>query len=144
MGREDYYPPFDVIAACAIAVKRRPDRHGYEGRAHSLWFGDAQVEGVYRWYELAFMVTPTIPEGFTVEPFALPPNDPDAASAVLPGMGRRQLAWQPLPFDQGEEERFVERWMAWLAEAAEGTLSRPSRMPEDSGGSYRAARPRTR
>ncbi|MBI4295300.1 MAG: serine/threonine protein kinase [Chloroflexi bacterium] len=138
----DYEPPFDVIAYSAIAARRSRNRHGYEGRAHSLWFCDAQDEGVYRWYELAFMVRPSIPERFTLDPFALPPTAEHAGRALTPVLDIRQLAWQPLPFDQGNEEQFIERWLTWFAAAADGTLSHPSTMPENSGGRYRPPRRR--
>lgn len=135
----DYGPVFDVIACTAIAARKPQDRYSYEGRAHSLWFCDAHDEGVYRWYELAFMVRPLISNRYTLDPFALPPTDEHAAAAFTPVTDVRQVAWQPLPFDQGEEEQFMERWLDWFAAAADGSLSHPSRMPEDSGGRYRRA-----
>ena len=140
----DYEPPFDVVAYTAIAARKPGDRYNYEGRAHSLWFCDAHDEGVYRWYELAFMVGPGIPYGSTLDPFALRPTDEDAAGALAPFMDVRQVAWQPLPFDQGEEEQFIERWLEWLAAAVDGSLSHPSHMPENSGGKYRFPRQRQR
>ncbi len=138
----DYTPPFDVIAYTEIAARKPRDRYGYEGRAHSLWFCDAHDEGVYRWYELAFMVRPMIAQRFTLDPFALLPTDNDAADAFTPVMSIRQIAWQPLPFDQGDEEQFMERWLTWFAAAADGTLSHPSSMPENSGGKFRPCRRR--
>jgi hypothetical protein len=138
----DYEPPFDVIAYTAIAARKPRDRYGYEGRAHSLWFCDAHDEGVYRWYELAFMVFPTVGERFTLDPFALSPTDEYAGRALTPVMDVRQIAWQPIPFDQGDEEQFIERWLGWFAAAADGSLSHPPTMPENSGGRYRASRPR--
>lgn len=140
----DYKPPFEVIAYTAIAVRKPRDRYGYEGRSHSLWYCDAHYEGVYRWYELAFMVRPIIAQRFELDPFALAPIDKDAASTFTPVMGVRQIAWQPLSFDQGDEEQFIERWLTWLAAAADGTLSHPSSMPEESGGKFRPARRRER
>jgi len=140
----DYEPAFDVIAYSAIAARKPRDRYDYEGRAHSLWFCDAHDEGVYRWYELAFMVEPLIPERYTLDPFALSPTDEYAAPAFAPVMDVRRVAWQPLSFDQGEEDQFVERWLEWLAAAADGSLSHPRAMPEESGGKYRFPRPRQR
>ena len=64
----DYEAPFDVIAYSAIAVLRPRDRSGYKGRVHSLWFCDPKEEGVFRWYDLAFMVTPSIPQRFSCDP----------------------------------------------------------------------------
>lgn len=138
----DYEPAFDVIAYTAIAARKPRDRYDYEGRAHSIWFCDAQDESVYRWYELAFMVQPSIPQRYTLDPFALPPTDEHAAAAFTPVMDVRQVAWQPRPFDQGEDEQFIERWLEWFAAAADGSLSHPSTMPENSGGRYRSPRPR--
>lgn len=140
LGAHDYTPPFDVIAYTAISARKPRDRYDYEGRAHSLWYCDAHDEGVYRWYELAFMVSPFIPERGILNPFALPPTDEHAAGAFSPGMHVRQIAWQPLPFDQGNEEQFIERWLTWFAGAVDGSLSLPSHMPEQSGGKFRQAR----
>ena len=137
----DYEPPFDVVAYTAIVARKPPDRYEYEGRAHSLWFCDAQDEGVYRWYELAFMVSPLVAERSTLDPFALAPTNEYAGRALAPIMDVRQVAWQPLPFDQGDEEQFIERWLEWFAAAADGSLSYPSPMPESSGGRYRYPNP---
>ena len=106
----DYEPPFDVIAHSAIAVRKPLDRYSYEGRSHSLWFCDAQEEKVYRWYELAFMVQPLIAQRFTLDPFALPPTDEDAAGSLTPVVTVRQVAWSPEPFDQGNEDQRMEHW----------------------------------
>jgi len=140
----DYLAPFDVIAFATVEARKPRDRYGYEGRAHSLWFCDAQTEGVYRWYELAFMVQPLVPERFSVDPFALPPTDKQAAECLTPVMTVRQVAWQPVAFDQGDEARFVERWLGWFAAAADGSLAHPSSMPEPSGGHYRFVQNRRR
>jgi len=139
----DYAPPFDVIAYSTIAARKPRDRYGYEGRSHSLWYCDAQEEGLYRWYELAFMVNPFIAERYSFDPFALPPTDNVAAEALTPVMTIRQVAWQPIIFDQGDKEQFIERWLVWFADAAGGSLSHPSQMPENSGGKFRPPRRRT-
>jgi eukaryotic-like serine/threonine-protein kinase len=136
----DFEPPFDVISYSAIAARKPKDRFEYEGRSHSLWFCDAHDDGVYRWYELAFMVQPLISGRFTLDPFALSPMDELAGQAFSPVMGIRQVAWQPIPFDQGNGGQFIERWMNWFAEAASGLLCHPSHMPESSGGKYRRSR----
>jgi len=136
-------PPFDVIAYTALAARKPRDQYDYEGRAHSLWFCDAHNEGVYRWFELAFMIQPGIPQGYTIDPFALPPTDKEAAGAFAPAMTIRQIAWQPIPFDQGSEEQFIERWLTWFAAAVDGSLRHPSHMPEQSGGKFRHPRQRS-
>lgn len=130
-------PVFDVIAYTAISVRMPRDAYGYEGRSHSLWFSDAQEEGIFRWFETAFMVNPLKQEKFSVEPFALPPVDDKAAGAFSPVISARQIAWEPLPFDQGDEEQFFERWLGLFADAVSGTLQHPRHMPEESGGHHR-------
>lgn len=138
-----YEAAFDVVAFTAIGAKQPRDKYQeYDGRAHSLWFCDAQEAGSFRWYELAFMVTPGIRQGFTMDPFPLPPTDEDAALSFAAVISVRQLDWPPEPFNQGQEEEFIERWIAWLVDVAEGKLTRPRSMPEKSGGSYRRARSR--
>jgi len=131
-------PAFDVIAHTAIAVHKPRDRYDYEGRSHSLWFCDAYDEGVYRWFETAFMVYPLIPHTSSVNPFAFSPTDEEAAEAFSPTTAEYQVAWEPLPFDQGDEEQFIERWLGWFAGAAGGALHMPSQMPESSGGRHRS------
>lgn len=133
----DWAAPFDVVAYASIGVKKDRDRYDYEGRTHSLWFCDAQEENIFRWYELSFMVSPMIAQRFTFDPFQLPPTDKEAAQCLTPVMTTRQLAWQPVPIDQGEQDAFIERWINWFAASADGSLSRPTHMPENSGGSFR-------
>ncbi len=135
-----YSPPFDVIAYSVIAARKHRDQYDYEGRAHSLWFCDAHDEGLYHWFELAFMVQALIPERYTLNPFAMSPEEKDAAGAFAPIMDVRQIAWQPVSFDQGDEEQFIDRWLEWFAAAADGSLRNPSHMPENSGGKFRPPR----
>ena len=137
-----YASPFNVIAYTAIVAHKPRDIYGYEGRSHSLWFCDAHEEGIYRWYELAFMVQALLPSRGTLDPFALPPTDEDAAGAFTPVLSQRQIAWQPLPFDQGYEKQFIERWLAWFAAAVDSSLRHPGQMPENSGGKFRRPQPR--
>jgi serine/threonine-protein kinase len=86
------------------------------------------------------MISPLIAERSTLDPFPLRPTDEHAAAAFTQVTDVRQVAWQPIPFDQGEEEQFIERWLGWFAAAADGSLSHPSTMPENSGGRYRSPR----
>ncbi len=131
--------PFDVIAYSTIKVVKPHDRFGYEGRSHALWYCDAHDEGVYRWFETAFMIYPLIPRTSSVNPFAFSPTDKKAAEAFSRSTTEYQIAWEPLPFDQGDEEQFIERWIEWFAAAVRGTLQGPSHMPENSGGKHRKA-----
>lgn len=128
--------PFDVILAATLSLHIPRDRSSYEGRSHSLWFGDVQVEGAYEWFETAFMVSPFIPKQGRQDPFALRPSE-EAAEALLPGLGQWQLAW-PFTSITGTFEDFVDRWSHWFAAGASGHLGRPGSMPEKpTGGSWR-------
>ena len=122
-------PTFDVIATSGIVLRIPSDPHGYEGRSHSLWFCDAREEGRYRWYETAFMFSPLIGKQGKKDPFALDPGE-EAAKALWAGMAEFQLAWPLDPVNVGELDEFIDRWATWFANAAQGGLARPSRMPE--------------
>jgi serine/threonine-protein kinase len=129
---------FEVIAWGRVIVLTGDKR--YRGRAHSLWFCDAQQPGVYRWYENAWMYSPVMNRAYPLQPMALPPSE-DTFVALSPITGTHQLAWPFTPVDQGDEADFIERWLAWFGEAALGQLHRPGRMPErDPSGSFREAR----
>jgi serine/threonine-protein kinase len=45
-------------------------------------------------------------------------------------MAEFQVAWPFTPIEPGNEVDFLERWMAWFAQAAQGQLGHPSSMPE--------------
>ena len=123
--------PFEVVAYSSVTI-RMLDRHrGYEGRSHSLWYCDPQEAGVFRWYETAFMISPLISESVPLNPFALNPG-PDAYGALSRGMHTHQSAWPFTPIDQGQEDDFIERWLGWFADAAQGNLHHPRMMPERS------------
>jgi len=132
-SREDAWghwkPGFQVIAHTAIDVRIPPDRFQYEGRSHSPWFCDAQESGVMRWYETAFMISPLIRRRGRQDPFALPPGE-EAGQALNPALAEFQVAWPFTPIEPGNEADFLERWMAWFAQAAQGQLGHPSSMPE--------------
>ena len=128
---DTYGPPFEVVAYSEITLQIKPDQHGFEGRSHSLWYCDAQEAGVFRWYETAFMIMPLIPRRGRLDPFALGPGK-DGYVALAPIMGEYQVAWPFTPIDQGDESDFVERWIGWFAEAAQGLLRHSSSMPERS------------
>ncbi len=133
--------PFEVIAYTDISVdmpKVREWLRQYAGRSHSLWYCDAQKEGVFRWYETAFMGILGEPDDMEHVPFAVNPNDRNAVLALSQSTHTHRVAWPFTPSDQGEEESFIERWIGWFAEAAHGHIQRPRTMPEkDPSGSLR-------
>ena len=132
--------PFEVIAHTTIRVTVPENQRGYAGRSHSLWYCDAQEQGAFRWYEIAFCQTwSSEKDGF--QPFASPPDDEDIVFALNPGVHTVQVARRFTPIDQGEEESFVERWLGWFAAAAQGQLHSPRQLPEEGAqGSWRRNR----
>lgn len=131
---QHYRPVFEVIAHYVIRLQVPLDRFGYEGRSHSLWFCDARTAGEFHWYETAFM---TFGASRSEDPFAMEPSD-EAGVAIAPVTGEYQVAWPFTQVDQGGEDEFIDRWIGWLAEAVNGQLRHPSRMPErDAEGSWR-------
>jgi len=122
--------PFQVIGFSGIYVGIPTDEYSYEGRSHALWYCDAAVAGVYRWFETAFMCQVFSGRRGKKDPFSLDPGT-EAGKALAPIMGTEfQIAWPFTPIDQGDEEEFYERWMGWFADAAEGKLRHPRHMPE--------------
>lgn len=129
-------PTFTVVGYSSISITNRRGSQ-YEGRSHSLWFCDAAEEDRFQWFELAFMISPFVREQRRQTPFALDPGN-GAAQALSNVIGRYQVAWPFTPLTIGDLDEFISRWSSWLAEAANGTLERPRRMPELSAtGSWR-------
>jgi eukaryotic-like serine/threonine-protein kinase len=118
--------PFDIIASGGIKIRISPNQYEYEGRAHSLWYCDAQEIGVYRWYEFAFGI---MSGRRSVYPFSLTPGE-QSFMAFNPALSSLQLARPVTPIDQGDEENFMNRWIHLFGEAALGNLQSPSQMPE--------------
>jgi eukaryotic-like serine/threonine-protein kinase len=131
-------PKIDVIAYSSIGVVFPPtEYYQYGGRVHSLYYCDAQEEGVYRWYETAYMMGAFSGYRSVRDPFAFPPGE-KAGAALQRGISEAQVAWPFTPIDQGEETVFIERWIDWFGAAAKGELRHPQRMPErDPQGSWR-------
>ena len=128
--------PFDVIAYTTIGLRDSTGRRDYSGRSHSLWYCDAQEPGSFRWYETAFMETFGGDSPFV--PFDLAPLSADASLALSSATHTHQVAWPFTPFDQGDDESFIERWMGWFGDAAQGQMRRPQQLPESNpGGSWR-------
>jgi serine/threonine-protein kinase len=130
-------PVFEVIAHATIDVRIPQNKLMYEGRSHSLWFCDAQEPGVLQWYETAFMFSPLLTRRSPQDPFALPPGV-ESGEALSPAMGSFQVAWPFTLIEPGNDVEFIERWIMWFAQAAQGRLSPPSMMPERNvSGSWR-------
>jgi serine/threonine protein kinase len=123
--------PFTVVAESVIKVTRPSPLHGWVGRGHSLWFCDAEEQGRFAWYELAFTQS-----GFaagarpSIDPFEM--DGIDAREALEAGITRVQLAWDFDELDRSDLSEFVNRWLGWFGLAAQGQLQRPAMLPEKS------------
>jgi eukaryotic-like serine/threonine-protein kinase len=72
-----------------------------------------------------------------LDPFALPPGE-ESAKALWAGMAGFQVAWPFTRLSFEGLEDFIDRWAGWFGDAAAGTLSHPSSMPErQAQGSWR-------
>jgi serine/threonine-protein kinase len=83
------------------------------------------------------MISPIVPQSTSITPFAAAPGE-RAAKAVGKAMAEIQVAWPFTPVELDDLDEFIDRWAGWFAEAAQGRLEQPSRMPErDTEGSWR-------
>ena len=128
-GEETVRPAFAVIAHSSVGIHIPPDRSHYKGRSHSLWFCDAVKEDNFRWFEMAFMISPFMRWSYSQNPFALNPGK-KAAQALSRVHGQFEVAWPLTPLIADDLDDFIDRWCSWLADGANGNLSNPSRMPE--------------
>lgn len=98
---------------------------GYE-RSASLWFVN-DGSGSWRWLEASYYSWSRLAND---EPFSLPPGaDADlAASKIMHSWG---FAHPPRPIEDEDQTAFIDRWVSHLAQAAQGRLAKPSRLPED-------------
>ena len=128
-------PAMDVAAFASIDVSMTPNRLGYEGRGHSLWYCDAKTRGEYGWYEVSFMISVFLQrrmggsKGGTRDPFQLNPGR-EASTALSTTMGEFDLARPFVLLKDGEVDEFIDRWAGYLASASSGFLNSPSSMPE--------------
>lgn len=120
--------PFDVIAIFSITIEQDKDQMNWNGRQHSLWFCDAEEEGLYDWYETAFhQLRGQRPR---IEPYALSPMDRDAQLSFSATVHNVQVARKLLRVSDEKADEFVNRWLEYTAQAAEGGLSFPMILPE--------------
>ena len=126
--KRSWHGPFTAIADAVISVSLpRQNSLGWVGRSHSLWYCDPFEENVFGWHELAFMASGFSPGRPAVEPYSQPAGSSPAFERVI---GTEQLAWPVELLGRDDPAEFLERWLGWFADAAAGTLARPSSMPE--------------
>lgn len=132
-----FKPAFQVLAHTSIEVRIPPNSYHYEGRGHSLWYCDAEEEGVFHWYETAYMFTPLNNRRARQNPFSLSPGE-ESGKALSRVMTEFQVAWPFIRIELGNENEFLDRWMTWFAQGAVNQLSSPSTMPErNTSGTWR-------
>ncbi|MFE6509021.1 hypothetical protein ACFVDI_09155 [Nocardioides sp. NPDC057767] len=119
--------PFDVIASAVISVVQGLGRGSRAGRSHSLWYCDAQERGSYQWFETAFMAS-AFGQQPKVVPFSLDPAEAGVAFSNV--IGTVQLAWPLEQLDRDDPDAFIDRWIGWFADAANGEWQQPSLLPE--------------
>lgn len=125
-------PVVDVIGFASISVTFPTNRYGYGGRSHSLYYCNASQEGVYGWFETAFMVNAFMGGVDRRQaPFAMSPGR-EAGGALSRGIGGYQVAWPFTKLVPGEVDEFFDRWLGWFGAAAQDQLGHPSHMPERS------------
>ena len=89
---KDSPPNFDVVAECQIILTTEEINADTVGRSHSLWYCDPEEEGVFKWYELAFMQNPIIRSVPKMEPYELSAED-EATGKTLAHTHTSQIAW---------------------------------------------------
>ena len=124
------HPVFDVIAFSQLRVIQPPGPLNYEGRSHSIWFCDAKEEGRFKWFETAFMFSPWSGKRGLKSPFYMDPYK-ESSEAFGMVMGKDfEIAWPFTPLIVNELDEFIDRWVGWFGDAAQGKLYRPQEMPE--------------
>lgn len=130
-------PPFKVIASSGISVYNREHLKGYMGRSHSLWYCDALEEGRFRWFETGFMTNQQVvivigPQ--STLPRSLPPGK-EAYDAISRTDQPNVRALDYTPVDQSSQSGFVDRWITYFGDAANGALQPPNLSPKLLGNS---------
>jgi serine/threonine-protein kinase len=127
-------PAFDVIACSSLVLilpGAYPERW-YQGRSHSIWYGDIQAEGSYCWFETAFRLLPSTGVS-VISPFHIDPGD-KPANGDRPNV---EIVWPFTPLILDRQDEFVDRWAGWFADAADGQLDCPEMPERDPHGSWR-------
>ena len=131
-GEDPWRIPFDVVLYASIDLSFPRDYRGFSGKANSLWYCDAEIEGEYAWYELGFAVSPLQKHRMIIsqkQPDAFGPGE-STAKALSPGMTEYMMAWPVTRLDVGDLDGFIDRWAGWFGLAVDGNLHVPSRLPE--------------
>jgi eukaryotic-like serine/threonine-protein kinase len=122
---------WDVVAGAILSLQQSAPAGGalltYSGRSANLWYARVSDSDDYRWIEVPYMTI--FGAGPSDQPYAMT----DLADADIAGsnvIASVQLAAEPVPIDDENQNDFFARWQARFALAAEGRLARPSSLPE--------------
>ncbi|MBN2411247.1 serine/threonine protein kinase [candidate division KSB1 bacterium] len=127
LSYENRFPKsgWDVIVGATILVSQEIPKNKWGA---SLWYMRRHPNNDYRWYEVSYMANPFLKNHPKYEPFEIN-NFSDADEAAAPGIGRYQIAHNPEPIDDENEEKFIENWLKRFVQAFKSQLQRPSRLP---------------
>lgn len=117
---QDAFPKseWDVVCGGVIEVVQANPNHK---RAANLWFTRRNNQNAdYRWYEVGYRCTPGMNERFEFEPTAVAPDVADTAHWVA--LAEFDAAYAPISIDGEDVDAFCERWIDYLAAAAEKKL----------------------
>ena len=124
--------PFDVIAECDIRLEVWSPKRG-SGKVKSqekmttitrtLWFGDIEAEGKFRWYEVGIADNPIV-RGARRDIRRAEINE--AISAFGSGMATKVVG-ACHPIDGEDRNNFINQWVFWFAQVAGGELTRDPR-----------------
>lgn len=119
-GRTDGFPSqwaaklFNVVATSHVVLGKAEQE---PFMAASLWYCDAEREGEYGWYQIAFATSDAVGGGSPVEPFGLDPSKEDACLALS-----AMHTVVPRSFEVVDDDTFTTRWATLFADALEGKL----------------------
>jgi eukaryotic-like serine/threonine-protein kinase len=123
----------DVLLARTFELQQLNPRYVWSS---SLLFCRLPQGHDFRWYEVAFMVTPISNRMSQYAPFSLLEEANDAKYryqhadfALSNTIHVYQTAFGLTPIDHEDEESFIDRWITLFGVAAEGRLKYPSRLP---------------
>jgi len=130
--RENEFPhsKWDVYAGAFIRVLQKVS-HYTVGFGSSLWYIKWNEHTACRWYEVSYMTSPYCDHKVPYEPFELRETK-DADLATSTSMTHvYQRAFGPKSIDDEDMEDFLDRWLTRFAEASQGRLQRPGKLPLD-------------
>jgi hypothetical protein len=113
------------VGGFVSVIQKAPIAFGWSA---SLWFGKTDVGPDLRWYEVGYYKAALSFNRPPMEPFAAP----SVLAAVMARLGTQaecSVAYGPLAIDGENEDNFHLRIITLLAQAAEGQLRRPERLP---------------